>query len=90
MQTGQDLLDGRLSAMKAPLLIVWGSDDALLPLSLAQQMRALDPQSELDIVEGCGHLAPKTCPVRVASATADFLKADPVPTGEVRTLANMH
>jgi pimeloyl-ACP methyl ester carboxylesterase len=90
MQGGQDLLDGRLHEMKAPLLIVWGSDDALLPSSLAQQMHVLDPRSELDVVEGCGHLAPKTCPLRVASATVDFLKANPVPTGGVRTLANMH
>lgn len=90
MQAGDDLLDDRLSGLTEPLLIVWGSDDALLPLALGQKMHALDPQSELDIVQGCGHLAPKTCPDRVASATADFLKADPAPTGGVHTLAVMH
>jgi pimeloyl-ACP methyl ester carboxylesterase len=89
MQTGRDLLDSRLSAMQNPLLIVWGSDDGLIPLSVGQQMHALDPQSELDVVEGCGHLAPKTCPERVAAATADFLKANPAPTGSVRTLTKM-
>jgi pimeloyl-ACP methyl ester carboxylesterase len=89
MQTGNDLLDTRLGGLTEPLLIVWGSDDELLPLALGQQMHTLDPQSELDVVEGCGHLAPKTCPARVAIATADFLKANPAPTGSVRTLTRM-
>jgi pimeloyl-ACP methyl ester carboxylesterase len=89
MQTGKDLLDDRLSGLTSPLLIVWGSDDALLPLDVAQQMHSLDPRSELDIVQGCGHLAPKTCPARVAMATADFLKAQPAPEGLTRTLTNM-
>lgn len=89
METGNDLLDTRLSGLTEPLLIVWGSDDALLPLSVGQQMHALDPQSELDIVEGCGHLAPKTCPARVAAATADFLKSNPAPSAGIRTLARM-
>jgi pimeloyl-ACP methyl ester carboxylesterase len=89
MLIGNELLDTRLSALTEPLLIIWGSDDGLLPLSLGQQMHTLDPQSELDIVEGCGHLAPKTCPARVASATADFLKANPAPSGGVHTLATM-
>jgi pimeloyl-ACP methyl ester carboxylesterase len=90
MQTGTDLLDNRLSGLSEPLLIVWGSDDELLPLSVGQQMHALDPQSELDVVEGCGHLAPKTCPGRVAAATADFLKTKPVPSGGMHILARMN
>lgn len=89
METGNDLLDNRLNGLTAPLLIVWGSDDELLPLSVGQQVHALDPQSELDVVEGCGHLAPKTCPDRVAAATADFLKANPAPSGGVHSLAKM-
>jgi pimeloyl-ACP methyl ester carboxylesterase len=89
MEGGNDLVDGRISGLTEPLLIVWGSDDELLPLAVGEQMHTLDPQSELDIVEGCGHLAPKTCPDRVAAATADFLKADPAPAGSTRTLTKM-
>jgi len=88
MQTGKDLLDDRLGSLSRPLLIVWGSDDRLT-LTMGQQMHALDPQSEMDIVQGCGHLAPKTCSVRVAAATADFLKANPAPAGGIRTLTKM-
>ena len=89
MLTGKDLLDTRLSGFTEPLLIVWGGDDDLLPLALGQKMHELVPQSELAIIAGCGHLAPKTCPARVASATADFLKANPAPSGGNRTLTLM-
>ena len=82
-------VDAFLPTLPEPLLIVWGSRDALTPLALGQQMHALDPHSELDIVEGCGHLAPSLCAARVAPAVADFLKSNPAPEGGVRTLANM-
>jgi len=89
METGNDLLDSRLGGLTQPLLIVWGSNDELLPLSIGKQIHMLVPQSELDVVEGCGHLAPKFCSGRVAAATADFLKSNPAPAGGVRTLPRM-
>jgi pimeloyl-ACP methyl ester carboxylesterase len=89
MESGKDLVDDRLSGMTEPLLIVWGGTDQLIPLEVAQKMHTLDPRSELDVVEGCGHLAPKFCTSRVAAATADFLKAQPAPEGLTRTLTNM-
>ncbi len=81
--------DAFLPTLPEPLLIVWGDKDALTPLALGQQMHQLDPHSELDIVEGCGHLAPSLCAARVAPAVADFLKSNPAPEGGVRTLADM-
>jgi pimeloyl-ACP methyl ester carboxylesterase len=89
MQTGKDGLDTTLPGMQRPLLIVWGSLDRLIPLSAGQAMHALVPNSELDVVEGCGHLGPKTCSGREAAATADFLKANPAQVGLVRTLTKM-
>ena len=87
METGKDVVDARLGGLKEPLLIVWGSDDKLLPLSIGQQMHSLDPQSELDVLQGCGHLEPKTCPDRAAAVTVDFLKANPAPSGGTYTLS---
>ncbi len=89
MKTGKDLLDDRLPQLTEPLLIVWGSEDHLTPLAMGRTIHSMVKASELNIVEGCGHLAPLTCAGRVASATADFLKANPVPTGGERTLVNM-
>lgn len=85
-----DLLEGRLPSIQEPLLIVWGADDRLIPLSVGQQMHQLDPKSELDILAGCGHLEPNRCSSRASQATADFLKANPAPSGSVRTLQSMH
>ncbi len=90
MLNGKDLVDETLPNLKEPFLIVWGSNDQLTPLSVGQTMHSLVPASELDVVEGCGHLAPGRCSARVAAATADFLKANPVPPGGVRTLRSMH
>jgi pimeloyl-ACP methyl ester carboxylesterase len=89
MESGKDALDDRMSGMQAPLLIVWGADDQLIPVGEGLRLHSLYPQSEMDILQGCGHLAPKTCSARVAAATADFLKANPAPMGQVRTLAKM-
>jgi pimeloyl-ACP methyl ester carboxylesterase len=85
-----DLLEPRLPSMTEPLLIVWGADDGLIPLAIGQQMHQLVPGSELDILAGCGHLAPNRCSARSAAATADFLRANPAPSGSVRTLQPMH
>ncbi len=85
-----ELLDSRLQSISEPLLIVWGADDNLISLAVGQQMHHLVPNSELDILARCGHLAPNLCPTRSAQATADFLKANPVPAGAVRTLQSMH
>jgi pimeloyl-ACP methyl ester carboxylesterase len=85
-----ELLDQRLSSLSEPLLIVWGSDDHLIPPAVGQQMHQLVPKSELDILDGCGHLAANRCAVRASQATADFLKANPVPAGSVRTMQSMH
>ncbi|MGA8938704.1 MAG: alpha/beta hydrolase [Acidobacteriaceae bacterium] len=90
METGKDLVDARLGSLTEPLLIVWGSDDHLLPLSMGQQMHALAPRSELDILQGCGHLGPMTCPDRAAAVTVDFLKENPPPVGGVFTLSKSH
>lgn len=90
MFKGDDLLDDKLAGLQEPLLILWGGDDRLIPLSVAQRMHQLVPRSELDVLEGCGHLAPARCAGRSSQATVDFLKATPPPEGSVRILRSMH
>jgi pimeloyl-ACP methyl ester carboxylesterase len=70
---GRDLLDFRLAQLHTPTLIVWGSKDVLIPLSAAEQMHTLIPNSSLDILDGCGHLAAAQCPNSALKATVDFL-----------------
>ena len=74
MLTGKDVTDHLLPEMKMPVLIVWGSEDQITPLSLGEKMHTLVPQSELDVIQGCGHLAPSQCSAKIGPAVIAFLK----------------
>ena len=74
MLTGTDATDSILPQLKMPVLIVWGSEDRIFPESQAETMHQLVPQSELDIVQGCGHLAPKECTPQIGPAVVAFEK----------------
>jgi pimeloyl-ACP methyl ester carboxylesterase len=65
MLTAQDVTDSLLPQLKMPVLIVWGSLDQITPLDQAQTMHKLIPQSQLDVIDGCGHLAPLQCSSRI-------------------------
>ena len=73
MTTGADNLDQKFSALTMPVLLVWGKQDAITPLSLAEAMHRAAPQSELVIYGGCGHIAVVTCMDRIAPRVLDFL-----------------
>ena len=77
MMNGGDLMDFRLHGIQEPTLIVWGSKDVLIPLSVGEKLHNDIPNSVLDVIEGCGHLAPAECSKPVIKGTVDFLKAEP-------------
>jgi pimeloyl-ACP methyl ester carboxylesterase len=77
MTNGRDLLDFRLPNIQEPTLIVWGAKDALIPLSVGETMHRSIPNSVLDVIEGCGHLAPAECSEPTVEGTVDFLRAEP-------------
>lgn len=74
MLTGADVLDGRLQAVKAPVLIVWGREDRLTPLWTGEAMHREMPQSVLRVLPGCGHVAAYACRDRVVPEVAAFLE----------------
>jgi pimeloyl-ACP methyl ester carboxylesterase len=74
MLTGRDATDTLLPQFKMPVLIVWGQVDHIMPVEQGQKMHQLVPQSQIDIVAGCGHLAPIQCADRVGPTVRDFLK----------------
>jgi len=75
MLTGADLIDGRTSELKMPMLIVWGKQDQITPVALAYQLHAAIPQSVLEVYDGCGHLTPRECVPQIGPATVRFLNA---------------
>ncbi len=74
MFRGDDLLDGKLSDLQMPTLILWGKQDHLIPLATGVSMHQQIPQSVLEIYDGCGHLAPGQCAARIGPRLIDFLK----------------
>lgn len=83
MEAGHDLMDGKMSSVKAPVLLVWGKQDVLTPPSIGESMQREMPQSVFHLVDGCGHLAPVECSNQVARSMTTFLKAEP-PLSPVR------
>ena len=71
--SGKNLLDGQLGELKMPMLIVWGKEDRLIPVSVGQIMHTAIPQSEFVVVDGCGHLAPAQCAAQIGPVMKGFL-----------------
>src|SRR6202789_3985766 len=55
MMTGEDLVDGKLGALTMPVLIGWGEQDRLIPLSVAYKLHQEIFQAFFDVYAGCGH-----------------------------------
>lgn len=73
MIAGKDLMDGKLEGVTMPVLILWGRQDVLTPLAIAEQMHREMPQSVLFVAEGCGHLAPIECRDQIGPEMQKFL-----------------
>ena len=84
MQSGADLLDEKLPSIQAPVLIVWGKQDILIPLSCGEEMHQKIAGSSLAVFDGCGHFAPVECADRILPVTLKFLQAEPAPVSSSR------
>jgi pimeloyl-ACP methyl ester carboxylesterase len=74
MLLGRDVTDKLLPQLKIPVLIVWGAEDRITPLSHGEKMHSLIPQSQLSVIPGCGHLAPVQCADQIGPRVLEFLK----------------
>src|ERR1700733_15265813 len=86
MLTEQDLVDGQLGALTMPVLIGWGEQARLIPLSVGYSLHQQILQSVLDVYSDCGHLAPARCSDQVGPSVVSFLKAQPAPMAIVRKI----
>ncbi|MGH9937831.1 MAG: alpha/beta fold hydrolase [Blastocatellia bacterium] len=53
---GEDFLDGKVKAIKAPTLALWGKDDGLTPLGMGKAFAEDIPGAQLVVIEQCGHV----------------------------------
>ena len=61
-----------LSSITVPVRIIWGENDAWLPLATAQRLHELIPSSDLVPLPDTGHLAMEDSPQQVAATLFDF------------------
>jgi pimeloyl-ACP methyl ester carboxylesterase len=57
IRRNEDMLDGKLSAVKQPVLIIWGRDDGLTPLAReGEKFKKEIPSAQFVVFDQCGHV----------------------------------
>jgi len=74
MITGRDATDKLLPRLKMPVLILWGGEDKITPVTQGEMLHQLLPQSEFHVIPGCGHLAPGKCAAQMAPKVIEFVE----------------
>ena len=74
MLASNNTSDDLLPRLKMPVLIVWGAEDRIMPLHQGEKMHSLVPQSQFEVFQGCGHLAPMQCASQVAPKVVAFVR----------------
>jgi pimeloyl-ACP methyl ester carboxylesterase len=69
----RDRLYERISALKAPTLIVWGEQDEMIPVELGRRTQRLISGSRLEVIPQCGHLPQFEKPAELVRCVLEFL-----------------
>ena len=78
------------AGVQAPTLLVWGTEDRLVDVSIAPRALAIFPHARLLVLPGVGHVAQLERPETVARAflaLREDAEADPVKAGGTRPAA---
>ena len=62
-----------MARTRTPTLVLWGKEDNVLPAWQAKRFGELLPNSEVRVLDGCGHALEYDCPGRVNDSMEDFL-----------------
>ena len=54
-----DALTARYKTISVPVLIIWGAEDEVVPLSVGKEFKRDIPDAELAILPHCGHIPPE-------------------------------
>ena len=71
---GINLLEGRLSGVKAPTLLLWGENDRILHVSAVEKFQGAVADCRTEIFQKCGHVVFYDQPKASRRAHRDFLK----------------
>jgi pimeloyl-ACP methyl ester carboxylesterase len=65
-----------LELWQKPILLIWGDQDAVTPLSLGQRLAGANPNARLEILRGAGHLALDDAPSAIGRLVSDFARQE--------------
>ena len=65
-------LPGMLGKIRVPTLLVWGEDDAIVPLECGQMYQQAIPDAQLRTIANCGHFAHLEQPQELARMLQEF------------------
>ena len=68
-------LERRLHHITAPVLLLWGAEDRLVPVAHGRKLQKLIANAQLVVIEGAGHVAPLEKPGEMAQAILRFASA---------------
>ncbi len=66
-----------LPGVRAPALLVWGRDDAVVPLSAGEAYRDAMPNARLALLDRCGHFPHLEQPQAFAQLVREFIASTP-------------
>jgi pimeloyl-ACP methyl ester carboxylesterase len=68
-----DRLERHLSHLDAPVKIVWGKEDAWIPLEQGYRLQRLLPHAQLEVIPRAGHFIMEDAPDATAKIIQDYL-----------------
>lgn len=60
--------EGQLRRIASPVRLIWGAEDADVPISVAEAAQALIEESSLEVLPGIGHFVPIQAPQAIRTA----------------------
>jgi pimeloyl-ACP methyl ester carboxylesterase len=67
--------DGALASFGFPVLLLWGEDDEVVPVSVAEELNEAIVTSTLGLLPGCGHDLTDEAAVTIAPMILEYLRA---------------
>jgi pimeloyl-ACP methyl ester carboxylesterase len=69
-----DEIQERYAEISLPVKIIWGREDTVVPVDRAERLAQMIPDSELEIIDGAGHLIQYDAPAQLAVALHRWLR----------------
>ena len=84
--------DEDLASFDFPVLLLWGEDDEVVPVTVAEELNDAIPTSTLGLLPGCGHDLTSEAAATIAPMILEYLRARylKVPHGDTHDAGHSH